>query len=866
MKRFLALILSIIMILSCPVYALAESLAEQTDPKIEILTDLGMIEKYEPNADVTREMMVNAVEKLYGMPSYNRYLEERDMSLPVLYGQMLMILVDMTGYYPYIDMYKLDANDCEAYLDIAIKSGLTDRRMGEFDAPVKVEDYAELLYNALMEVDLLKFRYEDGNKQYYVDDDNTLLKEALELDYKDGIVTGVNMTSFDSRESGRKNAIAVDGVWYSYTTDKDPMSYLGLRVRIFYDDEEDIVYSISVNRQKNEVITVSSGDIYTDTVKKLSLSYQPDGKKKKSIDISTDADFIYNRKLLKAYTENDLKLDDCDYRFIDNNADGKVDVIIADQYGTFMVDAVIVEDEKLIDTGGNVYEFENYLSKGYKIFNGDKKSVTVEDLGQYNIISYQKSRDGEYTNFIFSAKSETGILSSQTGDWRYVTVSGAEYECLSQYCNNRADFDKITVGDEVKLFMDFRGFVAEIRHINSPVKAGYALNGYMSGDEIFRFRMLTEDGAIEVFETAQKVVLNNKRESSAMLNKKEVLFDGDKFKPQLILYKASGEGRIFKIETAVDEAGIGHRSDSSQFTLDYDSDRDTPLRILSFNGKKVFGSKYLPDTTTKVFGVSTELNECYVQNGSSLGTGTSYNAKLYNVGEDYVPQYIVLDISPKMGAWVDWTKKTYIVDGVWQVYDEEEDAVFYQLNLYDGKGNYETRRIRDGELKTPGGNPLSGDERLRKVMAKDLKKGTVLQFNDNKYGISSISVQAIPMSDNSEKMFEKSNSTTSYEYGIDTYIFNGSSICAYGEVLARIPAGIVVNNHIPTSVEAAQGGVFPMESWNRVYPLTASDRVWFYEKSSDELRFASASEIIEGDMIFMHRSGGTINTAIIYRQ
>ncbi|MEE1223724.1 MAG: hypothetical protein UH081_00525, partial [Clostridia bacterium] len=370
MKRFLALILSIIMILSCPVYALAESLAEQTDPKIEILTDLGLIEKYEPNADVTREMMVNAVEKLYGMPSYNRYLEERDMSLPVLYGQMLMILVDMTGYYPYIDMYKLDANDCEAYLDIAIKSGLTDRRMGEFDAPVKVEDYAELLYNALMEVDLLKFRYEDGNKQYYVDDDNTLLKEALELDYKDGIVTGVNMTSFDSRESGRKNAIAVDGVWYSYTTDKDPMSYLGLRVRIFYDDEEDIVYSISVNRQKNEVITVSSGDIYTDTVKKLSLSYQPDGKKKKSIDISTDADFIYNRKLLKAYTENDLKLDDCDYRFIDNNADGKVDVIIADQYGTFMVDAVIVEDEKLIDTGGNVYEFENYLSKGYKIFNG----------------------------------------------------------------------------------------------------------------------------------------------------------------------------------------------------------------------------------------------------------------------------------------------------------------------------------------------------------------------------------------------------------------------------------------------------------------------------------------------------------------
>lgn len=863
MKRFLSACLSIM--LFCSLLTVNVS-AEQdiSDKKVNLLTDLGIISNYEPDATATREMMMNFLDVLYGQGGYTRYFEDKDKNNPVLYGQVLMILVDVTGYSAYLDVYGFDKNNADSYLHAAIRAGIADKRIGNFTDTLKVSDYADMVYNALCEAELVSYKHTGAGLSYQVEKDRTLLNSVLKLSYRDGIVTGTNTTSLNGAD-GRKGCLAIDGEWYSFTLGEDMMKYLGLPVRIYCDDDMGEIKSIFVRDNKMNTVTVETDDIVSEATNITHVEYYSEtGKRKFNID--TEADFIFNRRVSKSFTDEDLYLPDCTYKFIDNNNDSKIDVIIADKYTSFMVSTVIEKDSKIIDEDSIVYDLSDYLDDGYLIYNKDRKEIALDDIGQNNIVSYQKSNDGEYTNFVISNQKISGKIESMTDNWKEFSVAGEEYQCLEQYYSNEKNFENIHIGDEVELFLDFKGYVANIKRITGSVRAGYVLGGYcdLNADE-YALELLKEDGKIQIIEFSNSVNVNGaKKRDEELINYTPLFVDGKAVK-QLVLYKISSQGLITTIDTADDRSEIG-AYDNSGFTLDYDYEKETTLRAITLNGQTVLGSKYLPNADTKVFGINTnEKNMCYVQSGTAVPTASSLKIKLFNVSEDFVPEYAVIDSTTNLGGWVDWWEQTYVVDKVCEEYIEETDEVGYRIYYCDGNGKRLSAVARNGELKSPNGNALSGDSRFRQVYLKDVTRGTVIQFNDNETGITSFSIQCMPMEDNSEIIFEKSSNIGGNDYGISEYVFNGSSICSYGRVMKRISGGIVINSHIPTDVEAAKGGVFPMNSWNRTIPLAAADVVWFYDKSRNRLEQGNASEILEGDMIFMHRRAGTIMTTIVYR-
>lgn len=869
MKKFIILFLciSIFCSFSMPTFAQSTEMEQSINRSVETLLDLGLIESCEAEANVTREMLMHTLTSLYSENTYDAYFERREMSQPILYGQLLMVLVDLTGYVAYMDVSGLDKENPSSYRSTAVTAGFKINSASGDKDPVTIKDYAELIYTALTDVNLLKVDLSgSGSRQYYIDKEATLMNSVLKLKSGKGVVTGTENVSYKGDRNGRKDCIAVDGVWYQNgVTRKDITEYIGMSVRFLYDAETDEVRSVVPDDEICSVFSVYSKDIISDKTDILKLTYFNEKQRTKSLAIDREADFIYNGRLLESFTKNDLMSEDGICRLIDNNGDRKIDVIIAEKYDVFMADTVIEDESIIIDANSRVYDLGDYLEDGGKIYRADGREITIDEISQYNIVSYLTSKDGEYTKFVVSSGKKTGIFSKMQEDYRYLYLSGEKYEALSVYYNNLSNYEKIVPGDEVEFFFDFKGFVADVKRIETTFKPGYVMKMLVNDDRDVIFKLLKETGEISFAMASERISVDGQRISEEELLSCPALFEEGVFKPQLILYKATSDGRIFTIDTALNKSAVGSTGNRSEFTLDYNWETESPLRILSFNGKKILGSKYIPNSFTKLFGVSTEEDECFVQNGLALSAGTGYKVNLYNVDENYVPEYAVVFISPQLGEWVDWSKTTYIVDNISMVLDEETGEMRYKMSYYDGSGNLKSSLICDGELRTPSGNSLSGDERLRRVFAKDLPRGTVFQFVEGKKGISSVSVQAMPMSDNSEKLFEKANSGTSYEYGISQYIFNGASICSYGKVISRVTDGVVVNNHVPTNVEEAGGFSFPMESWNRMYPLTASDRVWFLNKERNELKYASASEIVEGDMIFMHRKGGTITTAIVYR-
>lgn len=869
MKRFLSAVLSIMLFCS---FLTVNVSADQDVPdmKVTLLTDLGIIGKYEPDATVTRDMMMNFLDILYGQGGYTRYFEDKDRNSPVLYGQVLKILVDLTGYSAYLDLYGLDKNNTDSYLKAAVSAGITKKRIGSYTGTLQVIDYADMVFNALCVTNMVTYKHinKDG-LNYQLEEGRTLLNSVLKLSYKDGIVTGTNTTSL-SGSDGRKGSLAVDGTWYLFNSDEDMMDYLGLPVRIYYDDDEgddDIgeIKSIFVREDEMKSVTVETEDIISKATNIRRVEYFGETRRR-GYDIDSEADFVYNRRVSESFSDSDLYLPDCTYRFIDNDNDSKIDVIIADKYTCFTVDTIIEKDCQIIDENSVVYDLTDYLEDGYFIYNKDGKEIGLDDIGQNNVVSYQKSRDGEYTNFIVSNQKVSGIVESLIDGWKEFEVSGEEYKCLEQYLSNAKNFENINLGDEVELFLDFKGYVANIKRITGTVKSGYVLGGYYNLNiGKYALELLQEDGKIGRVEFSKSVKFNGvKKKAKEIINNSTLFADGTVVN-QLILYKTSSSGLITSIDTAEDKSGIG-ANDNSGFTLDYDYETETTLRAITLNGQTVLGSKYLPNGDTKVFGINTdEKDMCYVQSGTAVPTASSLKIKLYNVNEDYVPEYVVIDSTTSLGNWVDWWEKTYVVDEVREAYIKETGEEVYKIYYYDGDGNLLSAIARHGDLKSPNGNALSGDSRFRKVYLRDVPRGTVVQFNDNETGITSFAIQSMPMQDNSEIIFEKSNTVSGNDYGISEYVFNGSSICSYGKVIKRISGGIVINSHLPTDVETAKGGVFPMSSWNRTIPLAAADVVLFYDKSENKLEKGNASEILEGDMIFMHRRAGTIMTTVVYR-
>lgn len=370
MKRFLSAVLSIILFCSLLTVNVSAD-RDIPDMKVNLLTDLGIIGKYEPDATVTRDMVMNFLEMLYGQGGYTRYFEDKDRNGPVLYGQVLMILVDATGYSSYLDVYGFDKNNTDSYLNVAIRAGITDRRIGNYKDTLKVSDYVDMVFNALCVTNMVTYKHinKDGIN-YQLEEGRTLLNSVLKISYKDGIVTGTNTTSLIGTD-GRKGSLAIDGKWYLYNLGEDMMKYLGLPVRIYYDDDEnddDIgeIKSIFVREDEMKVITAEADDIVPGATNIKHIAYFDDTKRR-GYDIDNEADFVFNRRVSQSFTNSDLYLPDCTYKFIDNDNDSKIDVIIADKYDCFTVDTIVEKDCTIIDEKSNDYGISEYVFNGSSI-------------------------------------------------------------------------------------------------------------------------------------------------------------------------------------------------------------------------------------------------------------------------------------------------------------------------------------------------------------------------------------------------------------------------------------------------------------------------------------------------------------------
>lgn len=189
--------------------------------------------------------------------------------------------------------------------------------------------------------------------------------------------------------------------------------------------------------------------------------------------------------------------------------------------------------------------------------------------------------------------------------------------------------------------------------------------------------------------------------------------------------------------------------DNEGLTLDVDATGENDyMRAISINGRKVLNAKYMLDSEAKLFMInSSDKEDSYVLPATSIATGTSIKAKLYNVNKDYQPEYIIMtDGGDGKGSWVDKWNKTYVADSIIEEYDTETGEARSKLIYYDGAGKEHSDFISFDDVHpiwgnamypTKADNPRSSEisaarsSRFVPIQLKNIKRGTVFQFNSN---------------------------------------------------------------------------------------------------------------------------------------
>ena len=123
--------------------------ADASTREAALLTELGILKEYSPNAAVSKQMLENSLAAVIGSDS-ERYFDPSTGSDVLTWELLLPVLVDLSGYTPRTIRY---AGSGDRFTRAAREAGILDGI--DTAAPLTMQTYVKALYNALT-IDMLQ--------------------------------------------------------------------------------------------------------------------------------------------------------------------------------------------------------------------------------------------------------------------------------------------------------------------------------------------------------------------------------------------------------------------------------------------------------------------------------------------------------------------------------------------------------------------------------------------------------------------------------------------------------------------------------------------------------------------------------------
>lgn len=238
---------------------------------------------------------------------------------------------------------------------------------------------------------------EDGNSKKNLTE-RTFLSLYYNIERISGVVTGNTATLLS--ENKTPGGIKIGDKFMSVETTNYDI-YIGYNCDAYYNRTTNKLLYIEKNN-KNSVEVINGSSIIRVIGK--SIIYELYEGKEKTVTFPTNAYILYNGRALKNYSEEIFDIATGEVNLIDNNGDGKTDVVSILSYETYIIDSVNSVDEVIIFKYGGGTITENDL-KEVDIFSKTGK-LDLSWLHEWDALDVLKDDSGKIVAIYAAGKIE----------------------------------------------------------------------------------------------------------------------------------------------------------------------------------------------------------------------------------------------------------------------------------------------------------------------------------------------------------------------------------------------------------------------------------------------------------------------------
>ena len=454
-----------------------------------------------------------------------------------------------------------------------------------------------VMYNFL-ECDVLK---NDLNNQYSKGEE--AMTYFLNIYKEKGIVQADETTAIISDAKAGLGQVVIDGD--TYETGKVNMKeYLGMSVEFYYKDMRGDYVCLYAEPYGNEILTIDSENILN-VGQDFKIEYDT-GTRTKTLDMnrSENISIIYNGKRCTNISYDELKVECGGLKFIDNNRDGKYDVLIVESYATYVVKGVDTKNNTIVDyVSRNIIDFDKYDEC---VMSNDGSEFDISKLSEYDVLNVAASKDSEYAKIIITSDKVNGNIKSKSED--EVKVGDDVYD-FSVFWKNREGNSgfEIKMDSVNKLLLNYKGEICySITSLSSSRYGIICRVSYDDAEDCVYVKLFDREEEMINLEAAEKIKIDSttyKREAR-YLKMNEMMTDNSFYGVVPVVYDLDGDGKLKKLTTSADSDWTvlvnnkkRYFSDEAQIWLRGTESIDSPLYGDFASGTSTFYCWIPTDTT-----------------------------------------------------------------------------------------------------------------------------------------------------------------------------------------------------------------------------------------------------------------------------
>lgn len=591
------------------------------------------------------------------------------------------------------------------------------------DDKIPYDDAVVLLFNFLSK-DVRNIKYEDnGNTISYMGGESNLLKTIYHIYQFEGMVTAVGNHSMamDADYVDKENYIEIDGVEFELNGALPSMLGKNVTAYISDDDNKELV---CISEKDNREISIRAKDLKSFDAENFRYY---DGDRNKTLKMESAYKVIYNGRRTYAWDRTMADEDFTQLRFLDNDEDGKYEILFVDTYSYGTLSSVdyrnmnvgIKTEKEMLDLSDSTGVIEIYDLNG--------RETDLFRLESGMTVAIKEAADKKFYQIYVCDKSVSGTITQISGTDKTIYIDEEAHSCSNYFYSKYIETNLIGVGQNVSVVLGMDGEIAELSEALGGMRYAYLISCASSRgfSEKARVKLYSSDGEMKTLEISDRT----KIDGSGKFDCDEVYAKlTENAFPYVIRYGVNAEGKINSVDL-VDTPGeeLAETRDPANSLRKNYSKQSLVYRsgCLGFNSYALLKSStvmFVPDKAEYL------MDEERYQIGtySLLNSNSRYTVEIYDIDENGNAGLAVIfddfdtDVMKSM-------RNSYIVEEVNECIKDGE--IMRELVCYGNKA-YTNLYLRDGvKVNKTSGNDIVPGDIIRCRMKGDLIQSLFVDFD-----------------------------------------------------------------------------------------------------------------------------------------